>query len=116
MLASDIDVAIFSEESLKRIKNQSVLQILNVFRTFDKHLDKVKLKNLELIFPAVVKQYHEESIFDLRLNPTDMVGMLSPSDPDHQASASFTESSLNVTVPMTLDLLVGETLVRKLIC
>ena len=45
-----------------------------------------------------------------------MIGFLSPSDPNHQASATFTESSISVTVPLTIDLLVGETLVRKLIC
>jgi hypothetical protein len=44
-----------------------------------------------------------------------MIGLLSPSDPDHQASATFSDSTVSVTVPLTLDLLVGETLVRKLI-
>lgn len=53
--ASDKDVARFAEESVKRIKNQRVLQVLNAFRTFDKHMDKVKLKNLVQIFPALVK-------------------------------------------------------------
>ena len=53
--ASDKDVARFSEESVKRVKNQRVLQVLNAFRTFDKHMDKVKLKNIVQIFPALVK-------------------------------------------------------------
>ena len=33
--ASEKDVARFAEESVKRIKNQRVLQVLNAFRTFD---------------------------------------------------------------------------------
>jgi hypothetical protein len=53
--ASDKDMAMFAEESVKRVKNQRVLQVLNVFRSFDKHMDMVKLKNLGQIFPALVK-------------------------------------------------------------
>ena len=77
-------------------------------------MEKFKLKSLQDIIPSIVTQYHGESIFDLRVNPTDMLGLLDPSStPSHRPHASFQTRSL--TLPLPMDLLVGETLVRKLL-
>lgn len=47
------------------------------------YAEKMKMKLFSGILPSLVKQYHEESFFDVKLNPSDLQYLIDPKDPSY---------------------------------
>jgi hypothetical protein len=52
--------------------DQKIGQYMSMIPTLIPYAEKMKLKLFSGFFPSLVKQYHEESFFDVKLNPSDL--------------------------------------------
>lgn len=52
--------------------DQKIGQYMSMIPSLIPYAEKMKLKLFSEILPSLVKQYHEESFFDVKLNPSDL--------------------------------------------
>jgi hypothetical protein len=52
--------------------DQKIGQYMSMIPNLIPFAEKMKLKLFSEFLPSLVKQYHEESFFDIKLNPSDI--------------------------------------------
>ncbi len=65
------------------------------------------------MLPSLVKQYHEESFFDVKLNPSDLQYLIDPKESTFDIQ--LTEAGIIGKFPLSFDIVIGDKVVRKLI-
>lgn len=60
--------------------DHKVGQYMSMIQSLIPYAEKMKLKLFSGMLPSLVKQYHEESFFDVKLNPSDMQYLVDPKD------------------------------------
>lgn len=76
-----------------------------MLQQFQEYVPLMKLKSLKNIMPSLVKEYHEDSYFDIRLFPTK--NALLPSQEMTKAKI-LDNNSLQIDVPLEFDILLGD--------
>ena len=52
--------------------DQNIGQYMSMITALIPYAEKMKLKLFSGVLPSLVKQYHEESFFDIKINPSDL--------------------------------------------
>ncbi len=79
------------------------------------YAEKMKMKVFSGIFPSLVKQYHEESFFDVKLYPSDLQYLIDPKDPNYSYDILVSDQGIKGKFLFTFDILIGDKVVRKLL-
>ena len=56
---------------MKKTIDHKVAQYISLIPSMTQYAEKMKMKLFSGILPSLVNQYHDESFFDVKLNPSD---------------------------------------------